>query len=99
MFSGGPGNLYAGAILRWAPGRKDESYPRVELWQACHAFLDSAHADQNQSGVALVENGTNLLEAVPIQPVRFIEQDQRGRMRDGRSLSNFEDGRPSTGNL
>ena len=52
----------------------------VELREARHALFDTRHADENHGRRAFIEDRPHLFEAVHLQPVGFIDEDERSRI-------------------
>ena len=50
----------------------DETDPGEELWIPGDTLFDSGHADEHHAKSALIEDGTQLLQAVHCQTVGFI---------------------------
>ena len=59
-----------------------EANPRVKLWKASDALLDARHADQDHAHVAAIEDGAHLFEAIHVQPVGTIDDDEGTRVGD-----------------
>ena len=59
----------------------DESDARIELGKSGHALFDARHADENHTGGALVKDRSYLLEAVHLEAIGLIDEDQSGRVR------------------
>lgn len=55
--------------------------PRVELRKASQPFLKAGHPDEHHADATSVEDVSDLLKARHLEPVRFIDHDERGRVR------------------
>jgi hypothetical protein len=60
----------------------DEADSGVELRVACQFFLKPWHSHQDDPNLSGIEDGTHLFEACHSQTVRFVDQDERGRVND-----------------
>ena len=67
----------------------DEADPRIELREASDSLFDAGHADQHHAYTSLVEDGPDGFEAVHVQSIRFIHENQ-SRWISYRSLESLE---------
>ena len=60
----------------------NETDAGVELRIARQALFEAGHADQNHSDPALIKNAPCLLQSGDLEPVGFVDDQQRGRIGD-----------------
>ena len=61
----------------------NEADPGVELRIACQTFFDAGHSDQNQTDAAMVKDVSHLFKPRHLQPIRFVDDEQSSRIRQG----------------
>jgi len=60
----------------------DKADAGVELRIASQALFNAWHTDQNHSNPALIKNAPCLLQSGDLEPVGFVDDQQRGRIGD-----------------
>src|ERR1035441_8997514 len=60
----------------------NEADRKVQLRIASHALFDAGHTDQNHSNPALIKKASCLLQSGDLEPVGFVDDQQRGRIGD-----------------
>jgi hypothetical protein len=61
----------------------DEADTRVELRVAGQTLFEARHPDQNQTAAPVVKDVPHLLKPCHLEPIRFIDDEQSSRIRQG----------------